>query len=157
MRWSYPLRKNAGILWFEYEMTITCSCVRGLVLSWQHYFGMFWKLLKWGLAGKSRLLKMGLWECLVPGPFRPLSLLPVCYEVSTYFCCHDVLPNLIRPSDYSLSPLKLWAKIDPSSLSCLSDVLITSTPKYIRRFEWRLIFIQNLLWDQQYDYLHFIV
>jgi hypothetical protein len=46
------------LLWFQYEMFSTGSCIEGLILSWCTILGGSGNFRRWGLARESRLLRV---------------------------------------------------------------------------------------------------
>jgi hypothetical protein len=77
------------VLWFEYQMSSTGSCVEGLGSRWWHYFGKFWKLQKVGASWRKEVTG-GMSLKVIPGlQFLPCSLLPGCHKLRTSSPTHS--------------------------------------------------------------------
>jgi hypothetical protein len=68
---------------------------------------------RWGLAGGSRLVGVGHWGCLIPGPFLSCSAsYPVCSNMNSF--CHVLLPLWCSASLQTQEHRAKWSWTEPS-------------------------------------------
>jgi hypothetical protein len=103
------------LLWFEYKMSSTSSCVEGSMPA------LFWEVVEplVGLPGGKRLLGACLWRAyLVRSPFFCLLAtikwgILFCFTLSLWYMSHH-RPRNTETADLGLKLLKLWAKVNSS-------------------------------------------